>query len=141
VVMFDPDPRFHFTASDTGSSAWIDLMPSKSPHHTWGNTSTHSFSEDGGIVSIDEPQKYHLPTSYKNRTNPHAEVYSMSMYHQLHCLVTSSPPICLLHVAKKSRTPYASASAFWKASSMLLKPPRTTRSEWYSAPNHTWTTA
>ncbi|KAL6163922.1 hypothetical protein ACJQWK_09601 [Exserohilum turcicum] len=43
--------------------------------------------DDGGIVSIPDPAKHQLPVSYKDRNASNAEVYSMSMFHQLHCLV------------------------------------------------------
>ncbi|KAH8731656.1 hypothetical protein GQ44DRAFT_699072 [Phaeosphaeriaceae sp. PMI808] len=69
IITFNPDSRFHYTARDAGKSAWLSLVPN-----------------DGGIVSIDQPQKYLLPGSYKNRNDSNAEVYSMSMWHQLHCL-------------------------------------------------------
>ncbi|RYN24796.1 hypothetical protein AA0117_g7693 [Alternaria alternata] len=42
--------------------------------------------DDGGIISIASPQRYQLPVSYKDRNVSGAEVYSMSMFHQLHCL-------------------------------------------------------
>lgn len=46
--------------------------------------------DDGGIISIASPQRYQLPVSYKDRNVSGAEVYSMSMFHQLHCLVSSA---------------------------------------------------
>ncbi|EFQ91546.1 hypothetical protein PTT_11592 [Pyrenophora teres f. teres 0-1] len=69
VVAFEPNSKFHYTAKDAGGPAWSALMPN-----------------DGGILSVADPSKYQLPASYKDRNNSNAEVYSMSMFHQLHCL-------------------------------------------------------
>ncbi|KAF1942729.1 hypothetical protein EJ02DRAFT_160641 [Clathrospora elynae] len=69
VVTFDIDSRFHYTAAGSGTPAWSGLMPN-----------------GGGIVSVEQPQKYLLAASYKNRNDSDAEVYSTSMFHQLHCL-------------------------------------------------------
>jgi hypothetical protein len=44
--------------------------------------------DDGGIVSIADPKRYQLPVSYKDRNVSSSEVFSMSMFHQLHCLVS-----------------------------------------------------
>ncbi|EOA80766.1 uncharacterized protein SETTUDRAFT_44662 [Exserohilum turcica Et28A] len=73
IVTFGSNSDFHFTAKDAGESAWMSLMPN-----------------DGGIVSIPDPAKHQLPVSYKDRNASNAEVYSMSMFHQLHCLVKNS---------------------------------------------------
>jgi hypothetical protein len=87
--MFNPDSRFHFSTPDTGAAAWSSLIPSKSPQDTLPQLKL-KVPGDGGILSIQDPQKYQLPTSYKDKNDSRAEVYSMSMFHQLHCLVRHS---------------------------------------------------
>lgn len=94
--MFNPDSRFHYTTPDTGAAAWSSLMPSKYIHNETCQMKLKG-PDDGGILSIQDPQKYQLPASYKDRNSSHAEVYSMSMFHQLHCLV--SRPSTITHTA------------------------------------------
>jgi hypothetical protein len=64
-------------------------MPSKVSNllDTWDETDRR-FVDDGGIVSIEDPERYQLPASYTNRNDSNAGVYSISMFHQLHCLVS-----------------------------------------------------
>ena len=74
--------------------------------------------DDGGILSITNPSKYQLPSSYKDRNNSNAEVYSMSMFHQLHCLVSNARGLGGTF-ADSARTPFGCSWECWKASSMI----------------------
>ncbi|KFY35975.1 hypothetical protein V494_05428 [Pseudogymnoascus sp. VKM F-4513 (FW-928)] len=69
-------------AGSCGTWAWLQYTQSH------GSKSSPFLSAGSGMVSIEQPEQYNLPPSYtdhyKNSTK--AEVYSMSMYHQLHCL-------------------------------------------------------
>jgi hypothetical protein len=84
-----------------------------------GKKTDKELVDDGGIISIANPTRYQLPVSYKNRNVSSSEVYSMSMFHQLHCLVSLAQlPQHLF--ADNKRTPSECGLEHWKASSMIL---------------------
>lgn len=50
-----------------------------------------NFTASMGFVAIQNPSQYGLPEGLSNdQSPPDVQVYGISMYHQLHCLVISS---------------------------------------------------
>ncbi|KAF2209307.1 hypothetical protein CERZMDRAFT_100510 [Cercospora zeae-maydis SCOH1-5] len=66
-VTFRQDERFSGAWSEESIDAWSELMP-----------------PGDGFVVIENPRNYHLPPGKSSR---YGEVYDISMWHQLHCLL------------------------------------------------------
>ncbi|KAM3415307.1 hypothetical protein BST61_g8836 [Cercospora zeina] len=66
-VTFRQDERFSRTWSEGSNDAWSELMP-----------------PGDGFVVVENPRSYNLPPGKNSR---YGEVYDISMWHQLHCLL------------------------------------------------------
>src|ERR1700712_1319710 len=88
-VVFEFPTQYQDTGPE-GDKLWNDLMPCKSCHSISPSqkiSNINACSVGSGFVRVPWPRRFDMPQSKAIPEDPdEAEVYSLSVTHQLHCL-------------------------------------------------------
>ncbi|KAK5997736.1 Oxidase ustYa [Cladobotryum mycophilum] len=84
-TVFQKDALMASESSPESDAAWDNLLPGKSTTPALPQASSSKLTQDGrGFVLVKKPEKYNLGPGIPTEGGP--DRYSISMFHQLHCL-------------------------------------------------------